>query len=89
MLEVAIGVGVGIFLLAGVRIVRPTHNMVIETLGKFSKTAEQGFSWIIPIIQTGRYVNLTEQMVDVEPQMVITKDKLNAEVDAVVYYRVC
>lgn len=88
MIGVAIGVGVGIFVLGGVRIVRPTHNMVIETLGKFSKTAEQGFSWIIPVIQTGRYVNLTEQMVDVEPQMVITKDKLNAEVDAVVYYRV-
>ncbi len=88
MIEVAIGVGVGIFLLAGVRIVRPTHNLVIETLGRFSKTAGQGFSWIIPIIQTGRYVNLTEQMVDVEPQMVITRDKLNAEVDAVVYYKI-
>jgi len=31
-------------------------------------------------------VNITEQMVDVLPQQVITKDKLNAEVDAVVYY---
>lgn len=88
MISVVAGVVAGIFLLVGVRIVRPTHNLVIETLGKFTKTAEQGFSWIIPIIQTGRYVNLTEQMVDVEPQMVITRDKLNAEVDAVVYYKV-
>ena len=78
----------GAFAASGIRIVRPVDKMVIETLGKFSKTAEQGFSWIIPIIQTGRYVNITEQMVDVEPQMVITKDKLNAEVDAVVYYKI-
>ncbi len=77
-----------VFAVSGIRIVRPVDKMVIETLGKFSKTAEQGFSWIIPIIQTGRYVNITEQMVDVEPQMVITKDKLNAEVDAVVYYKI-
>jgi len=33
-------------------------------------------------------VNITEQMVDVPPQMVITKDKLNAQVDAVVYYQI-
>ena len=78
----------GAFAASGIRIVRPVDKMVIETLGKYVKTAEQGFSWIIPIIQTGRYVNVTERMVDVEPQMVITKDKLNAEVDAVVYYKI-
>lgn len=77
-----------LMLISGIRIVRPTHRMLIETLGKYSKTAEPGFTWIIPIIQSTRYVNITEQMVDVEPQMVITKDKLNAEVDAVVYYRI-
>ena len=71
-----------------IRIVRPTHKLLVETLGKWVKTNNQGFTWIIPIIQTGTYANITEQMVDVEPQMVITKDKLNAEVDAVVYYRI-
>lgn len=82
----------GIFLLIvaifGIRIVRPTHRMLIETLGKYSKTAEQGFHWIIPIIQSGRYVNITERMVDVDEQTIQTKDKLNTTVDAVVYYQV-
>lgn len=73
---------------AGIRIVRPTHKMLIETLGKYTKTAEQGFNWIIPIIQSGRYVNITERMVDVPKQMIQTKDKLNTTVDAVVYYQV-
>ncbi len=73
---------------AGIRIVRPTHRMLIETLGKYSKTAEQGFHWIIPLVQSGRYVNITEQMVDVPPQTVQTSDKLNMTVDAVVYFRV-
>ncbi len=73
---------------SGIRIVRPTHKMLIETLGKYTKTAEQGFHWIIPIIQSGRYVNITEQMVDVPPQTIQTSDKLNMTVDAVVYYKV-
>ena len=72
----------------GIRIVRPTHRMIIETLGKYSKTAGQGFNWIIPIIQQTTYVNITEQMVDVPEQTVQTADKLNTEVDAVVYYQV-
>lgn len=78
----------GIFLFSGIRIVRPTHKMLIETLGKYKRTAEQGFNFIIPIIQSGRYVKITEQMVDIPPQMVTTSDKLNMTVDAVVYYKV-
>jgi regulator of protease activity HflC (stomatin/prohibitin superfamily) len=77
-----------IFLASGIRVVRPTHKLLIETLGKYKKTAEQGFSWIVPLIQSGRFVNITEQMVDVKPQTVITKDNLNAVVDAVVYYQI-
>ncbi len=77
-----------IFLFSGIRIVRPTHRMLIETLGKYKKTVEQGFHWIIPIIQSGRYVNITERMVDVDEQTIQTSDKLNTLVDAVVYYRV-
>jgi len=72
----------------GIRIVRPVEKGVVEFLGKFTSIREQGFQWIIPVFHQMRKVNITEQMVDVEPQMVITKDKLNAEVDAVVYYKV-
>ena len=74
--------------MSGIRIIRPTHRGLVETLGKWSKTAEAGFTWLFPIVQTMRKVNITEQMVDVEPQTVITKDNLNAIVDAVVYYQI-
>ncbi len=74
--------------LMGIRIVRPTQQGLIETLGKYSKTADQGFNWVIPIIQRMIKVNITEIRVDVEPQNIITKDKLNATVDAVVYYKI-
>ncbi len=77
-----------VFLISGIRIVRPTHRMLIETLGKYSRTAESGFQFIIPVIQRGIFVNITEQMADAKKQEVITKDRLNTTVDAVVFYRV-
>lgn len=73
---------------AGIRIVRPTHRMLVETLGKYRRIADQGFHWIVPIIQRGVYVNITEQMADAARQDVITKDRLNTTVDAVVFYKV-
>ena len=82
------GIAIGTFIFSGIRIVRPTHKLLIETLGKYTKTGEQGLNWIIPIIQTARKVNITEQMVDVPEQTVQTSDKLNTLVDAMVYYQV-
>ena len=77
-----------IFFLVGIRIVRPDSVALIETFGKYSRTATQGFNWIIPVIQRALYVNMTERMVDVPPQKIITKDDLNADVDAVVYFKI-
>ncbi|MBN1819862.1 MAG: SPFH/Band 7/PHB domain protein [Prolixibacteraceae bacterium] len=79
---------VAIFLLLGIRIVRPTHRGLIERLGKYKKLANPGFHWIIPLVDRLFMVNITEQMVDAEPQEIITNDNLNASVDAQVYFRV-
>jgi regulator of protease activity HflC (stomatin/prohibitin superfamily) len=73
---------------AGIRIVRPTHRGLIERLGKYRKLAGPGFHWIIPVIDRLFLVNVTEQMVDAEPQEIITNDNLNASVDAQVYFKV-
>ena len=71
-----------------IKIVRPVEKGVVETLGKFSSTAEAGLHFLIPVVQKMYRINITEQRVDIEPQSIITKDKLNAEVDGVVYYKV-
>ena len=66
------------FLLCGIRIVRPTERAVIETLGKYTRSAADGFNWIIPIFQRLITVNTTERMAQIESQEIITEDKLNA-----------
>ncbi len=72
----------------GIRIVRPTHRGLIERLGKYNRFANLGFNWIIPIVEVLYQINITEQMVDAEPQEIITNDNLNAKVDAQVYFKV-
>jgi len=86
LLFIAAGILLVFFL--GVKIVRPTHRGLIERLGKYIKFAKPGFHWIIPFIDKMYVVNTTEQMVDAQPQEIITNDNLNASVDAQVYFRV-
>lgn len=83
-----IGALVVVIFFAGIRIVRPTHRGLIELFGKYRRFAEPGFHWIIPVIEKLYRVNTTEQMVDAEPQEIITNDNLNARVDAQVYFRI-
>lgn len=78
---------VALFLL-GIRVVRPTSRGLIETLGKYTKFATPGFHWVIPVVQKLYRVNITEQMINAEPQVIITNDKLNATVDAQVYFKI-
>lgn len=78
-----------LFCLFGIRIVRPTHRGLVERFGKYKKFAEPGLNWIFPLgIERIFIVNITEQMVDAQPQEIITNDNLNAKVDAQVYFKV-
>lgn len=81
-------VGAILLFIMGVKIVRPTHRALIERFGKYNRFARQGFNWIIPFIDKIYIVNVTEQMVDAQPQEIITNDNLNASVDAQIYFRV-
>ena len=91
MLEyVAAGIGliVGIIMLSGIKVIRPTHMGAVETLGKYRGVRRSGLTYIVPIFQKLYPVNITEQLVDIARQDVITKDNLNCTVDAQIYYRV-
>jgi regulator of protease activity HflC (stomatin/prohibitin superfamily) len=77
-----------VLFLSGIRVVRPTSRGLVERLGKYRRFANPGFNWIIPIIDRMYRINITEVMVNAEPQQIITSDKLNASVDAQVYFKV-
>lgn len=87
---IALGFILTVFLLiyaaVAVRIVRPYERGVIERFGKYQKTLESGLHFIVPFVDKITKVDMRENVVDVPPQEVITKDNVVVTVDAVVYY---
>jgi regulator of protease activity HflC (stomatin/prohibitin superfamily) len=77
-----------LFFFAGIRIIRPTSRALVERLGKYHHFAPPGFNWIIPGIDKMYKINITEKMINAEPQEIITNDNLNARVDAQVYFKI-
>ena len=85
-----IGIAVLVFIFAatGLKIIRPWERGLVERLGKYQRTAGSGLTLIVPFLERLIKVDMREQVVDVPPQQVITKDNVAVEVDAVVYYEV-
>jgi regulator of protease activity HflC (stomatin/prohibitin superfamily) len=88
LLPVVLVLVVAVFFFSGIRVIRPTSRGLVERLGKYHRLASPGFNWIIPGVDRMIVVNITEVMVNAEPQEIITSDKLNARVDAQVYFKV-
>jgi len=70
----------------GTRIVSPYEKGVVERLGRYHHTAQPGLNFLMPLLDTMRKVDMREQVVDVQPQEVITKDNVVVTVDAIIYY---
>jgi regulator of protease activity HflC (stomatin/prohibitin superfamily) len=81
-------IGLLILFVKAVEIVRSTEVGLIERFGEYVRTLNPGLNFLIPFVERVVRVNMTETMVDVEPQTIITKDKLNVKVDGIVYYKV-
>ncbi|MFH2072380.1 MAG: SPFH domain-containing protein, partial [Actinomycetota bacterium] len=72
---------------SALKIVSQYEKGLIERFGKYRKTVDPGLRWIWPFIERIKRVDMREQVVDVPPQEVITKDNVVVTVDAVVYYQ--
>jgi len=77
-----------IFISSALKIIRPYEKGLVERLGKYNRTEEPGLVFIIPMIEILRRVDMREQVIDVPPQDVITKDNVLVTVDAVIYFQV-
>ena len=77
-----------IILSQAIRIVREYERVVIFRLGRFSGVKGPGIFFIIPYIDRVRQLDLRVVTIDVAKQVVITRDNVSVNVDAVIYYRV-
>ncbi len=77
-----------IILSQAIKIVREYERVVIFRLGRFSGVKGPGIFLIIPIIDRVMLIDLRVVTIDVAKQVVITRDNVTVDVDAVIYYRV-
>ncbi len=93
-MELVIGVLVILFvvlviIISSVKVVNTGSNYVMERFGQFYKVLEPGWHLTIPFVDFIRKkVSVKQQILDIPPQNVITKDNVNISVDNVIFYQV-
>ncbi len=77
-----------LYLLTGVRLLYQYERGVVFTLGKYSGTRDPGITWVAPILQNMRRVDMRIKTADVPRQEVITRDNIPILAATVVYFKV-
>ncbi|RSC93062.1 slipin family protein [Tenacibaculum singaporense] len=78
----------GIFLLAGIRIIFEYKRAIKFRFGKYIKTLNPGFRWIIPIIETIQIVDIRVITFNIDSQEVMTEDNVPCSIDGVVFFKI-
>lgn len=78
----------GIFLLAGIRIIYEYKRALKFRFGRYIKTLQPGFRWIIPIVETVQVVDIRVITINIVSQEVMTKDNVPCSIDGVVFFRI-
>ncbi len=81
-------IAVVIFASRALRQVQQHEKGLIASFGSYTRTVDSGLTLVIPFYQTIRRVDMREQVLDVPPQEVITKDNVGVAVDAVIYFQI-
>jgi len=83
-------VGVIVIAIIGrsLHIVRPTQRGLVERNGRYNHFVDTGLTFLIPLVDRLVKINITEQITEPEPQVIITRDRLNLTINMVVSYKV-
>jgi regulator of protease activity HflC (stomatin/prohibitin superfamily) len=86
-------VGLGLILIfwlipAAIKLIYQYERGVVFTLGKFGGIREPGLTFVIPVLQNMRKVDMRIKTADIPRQEVMTKDNIPMLVNAVVYFKV-
>jgi regulator of protease activity HflC (stomatin/prohibitin superfamily) len=77
-----------VFLFSGIRVVYEYKRALKFRFGKYIKTLQPGFRWIIPIIETIQTVDIRVITINVVSQEVMTEDNVPCSIDGVVFFKI-
>jgi regulator of protease activity HflC (stomatin/prohibitin superfamily) len=69
-------------------IIRPTQRGLVERYGRYHRFVPTGLTFLVPGVDRLIKVNITENITEPEPQIIVTKDRLNLTINMVVSYKV-
>ncbi len=76
------------FLLTAIRIVPEYERLVVLALGRYAGTRGPGITFIIPLVEIAKKVDLRERFLEIPSQSAISRDNVPINIDFLVYYRV-
>ncbi|HSP47982.1 MAG TPA: SPFH domain-containing protein [Clostridiaceae bacterium] len=86
---VILAVIVLLILLSSIKVVNTGYVFVLERFGQFYRVLQPGWHVIIPFADfVRRRISMKQQILDIQPQNVITKDNVKISVDNVIFYQV-
>lgn len=78
-----------VLVISGFRIVPQSFSWVIERLGSYNSTWNDGLHWKAPFFdRIASKILLKEQVIDFKPQPVITRDNVTMQIDTVIYFQI-
>jgi regulator of protease activity HflC (stomatin/prohibitin superfamily) len=78
-----------VFIFKTINVVPQQHAWVVERLGKYHATLAPGLNIVVPFVDRIAYKHsLKEIPLDVPPQVCITKDNTQLQVDGILYFQV-
>ena len=82
------GIVFGLFLLGGIRVIFEYKRALKFRFGKYIKTLQPGFRWIIPFIETIQVVDIRVITFNIDSQEVMTEDNVPCSIDGVVFFKI-
>jgi regulator of protease activity HflC (stomatin/prohibitin superfamily) len=78
-----------LIILTSIKVVNTGYQYVVERFGQFYKVLEPGWHFLIPFVDfTRKRVSTKQQILDIDPQSVITKDNVKISIDNVIFYKI-
>jgi len=75
--------------LSSIKIVNTGSVYIVERFGQYHRTLEPGWHFTIPFADfVRRKISTKQQILDIEPQSVITKDNVKISIDNVIFYKI-
>lgn len=79
---------VSLFLISGIRIIFEYKRALKFRFGKYIKTLQPGFRWIIPFVETIQVVDIRVITIKIISQEVMTEDNVPCSIDGVVFFQI-